>query len=79
MRDESATLDPGRGHLLLGATYLITYTRDRWVALRRDTRQFLSGHTLDELEAAICADYGRQPVAREFDQCRKGDLEIHST
>ena len=47
--------------------YLITYTRDRWVALRRDTRKFLSGHTLDELEAAICADYGRQPVPREFD------------
>ena len=47
--------------------YLITYTRDRWVALRRDTRKFLSGHTLDELEAAIRADYGRRPVPREFD------------
>jgi hypothetical protein len=47
--------------------YLITYTRDRWVALRRDTRKFLSGRTLDELEATIRADYGCQPVPREFD------------
>ena len=47
--------------------YLITYTRDRWVALRRDTRTFLSGHTLNELEAAIRADYGRRPLPREFD------------
>ena len=50
-----------------GDAYLITYTRDRWVALRRDTRKFLSGHALDELEAATCADYGRRPVPREFD------------
>jgi hypothetical protein len=50
-----------------GDAYLITYTRDHWVALRRDTRQFLSGSTLDELEAAIRADYDRQPVPREFD------------
>lgn len=44
-----------------------TTFRHAQVALRRDTRQFLSGHTLDELEAAICADYGRQPVPQEFD------------
>ena len=42
------------------------YSRDA-DTLRRDTRKFLSGHTLDELEAAICADYGRLPVPRELD------------
>lgn len=47
--------------------YLISYTRDRWVALRRDTRQFLTANTLDQLETAIEADYRHHPVPREFD------------
>jgi len=50
-----------------GDAYIICYTRDHWVALRRDTRQFLSGRTVDELETAIRADWDCQPVRREYD------------
>ena len=55
--------------------YLISYTRDRWVALRRDTRYFLAADTPVGLEAdtpvgleqAIISDYSQHPVLREFD------------
>ena len=50
-----------------GDAYLFSYCRDRWVALRRDTRYFISADTLDELEAAIQADYEACPVPRAFD------------
>ena len=36
-----------------GDAYLFCYARNRWVALRRDQRYFLTADTLDELEAAI--------------------------
>ncbi len=50
-----------------GDAYMIHYTRDRWTALRRDTRRFLTADTLDGLETAIRADYRDQPVPRDFD------------
>lgn len=50
-----------------GDAYLFSYCRDRWVALRRDTRYFIAADTLDELEAAIQADYRQLPVPRAFD------------
>jgi len=40
-----------------GDAYLLSYSRDRWVALRRDTRRFLVADTLTGLEHAIRADY----------------------
>ena len=50
-----------------GDAYLFCYTRDRWVALRRDRRYFLTADTLDDLEAAISSDYETSPVPRAFD------------
>jgi hypothetical protein len=50
-----------------GDAYLVSYTCDRWVALRRDTHQFVTADTLDRLEAAMRADYEHQPVPRDFD------------
>ena len=44
-----------------GDAYLIHYARDRWAALRRDTHQFLTAETLDELATAIAADYEACP------------------
>ena len=48
-----------------GDAYLFSYARDQWAALRRDTRRFLTASTLDELAAAIDADYKAAPVPRE--------------
>ena len=36
-----------------GDAYLLSYSRDRWVALRRDARRFLVADTLTGLEHAI--------------------------
>ena len=47
--------------------YLLSYSRDRWVALRRDTRRFLIAGTLTGLEHAIQADYRHNPVSRDCD------------
>ena len=47
--------------------YLISYVRDRWVALRRDTRRFLIADTLTGLEHAIQDDYRHHPVSRDCD------------
>ena len=49
-----------------GDAYIISYARDQWAALRRDTRRFLTAGTLDELAARIDADYAAHPVPREF-------------
>jgi hypothetical protein len=56
-----------------GDAYLISYAKDRWVALRRDTRYFLVADSLAELEKLITADYRRQPVSRDFDPLRDAD------
>lgn len=50
-----------------GDAYLLSYCRDRWVALRRDQRYFLTADTLDGLERAIQSDYREWPVPRECD------------
>ena len=50
-----------------GDAYLLSYSRDRWVALRRDTRRFLVADTLTGLEHAIQADYRHHPVSRDCD------------
>ena len=50
-----------------GDAYLFSYARDRWVALRRDTRRFLTADTVAGLEAAIEADYRDHPVPRACD------------
>ena len=49
-----------------GDAYIISYARDQWAALRRDTRRFLTAETLDELAAKIEADYAAHPVPREL-------------
>ena len=56
-----------------GDAYLISYAKDRWVALRRDTRYFLVADNLAELEKLITADYRRQPVSRDFDPLQDAD------
>ena len=56
-----------------GDAYLISYAKDRWVALRRDTRYFLVADSLAELEKLITADYRRQPVSRDFDPLQDAD------
>ena len=56
-----------------GDAYLISYAKDRWVALRRDTRYFLVADSLAELETLITADYRRQPVSRDFDPLQDAD------
>lgn len=56
-----------------GDAYLISYAKDRWVALRRDTRYFLIADSLAELEKLITADYRRQPVSRDFDPLQDAD------
>ena len=56
-----------------GDAYLLSYARDRWVALRRDRHRFLTAHTLTELETAIEADYRDHPVPRDFDPPGAGD------
>jgi len=47
--------------------YLLSYSRDRWVALRRGTRRFLIAGTLTGLEHAIQDDYRHHPVSRDCD------------
>jgi len=47
-----------------GDAYLLSFTRDRWVALRRDRHRFLTAPTLTGLEKAIEADYRDHPVPR---------------
>jgi len=49
-----------------GDAYLLSYARDRWVALRRDSHRFLTAHTLTGLERAIEADYRDHPAPRHF-------------
>lgn len=56
-----------------GDAYVFSYTRDRWVALRRDKRYFIVADTLDELEAAIRIDYRSDPVPRVCDPPGAGD------
>ena len=50
-----------------GDTYVLSYVRDRWVALRRETHRFLDADTLAGLEHAIEDDYRHHPVSRDFD------------
>jgi hypothetical protein len=50
-----------------GDAYLLSYVRDRWVALRRDRRRFLVADTLTGLERLIQDDYRRHPVSRDCD------------
>jgi hypothetical protein len=50
-----------------GDAYLFCYTRDRWVALRKDNHAFIAADTLDGLEAAIQRDYATHPVPHDFD------------
>lgn len=50
-----------------GDSYLLSSVRDRWVALRRDARYFLVAGSLTELETLITADYGANPVGRDYD------------
>jgi len=50
-----------------GDAYIISYARDQWAALRRDTRRFLTAETLDELATRIEADYAAHPVPRDCD------------
>ena len=50
-----------------GDAYIISYARDQWAALRRDTRRFLTAQTLDELAARIDTDYAAHPVPRGVD------------
>ena len=47
-----------------GDAYLLSFTRDRGVALRRDRHRFLTAPTLTGLEKAIEADYRDHPVPR---------------
>ena len=49
-----------------GDAYIISYARDQWAALRRDTHRFLTAQTLDKLATTIDADYAAHPVPREF-------------
>jgi hypothetical protein len=44
-----------------GDAYLLSYTRDQWVALRRDSQRFVTAGTLAGLEKAIEADYRDNP------------------
>ena len=53
-----------------GDAYLLSYSRDRWVALRRDARRFLIADTLTGLEHAIQDDYRHHPVSRDCDPPR---------
>ena len=50
-----------------GDAYSFSYSRDRWVALRLDTRRFLIADTLTGLEHAIQDDYRHHPVFRACD------------
>jgi hypothetical protein len=56
-----------------GDAYLLSWVRDRWVALRRDARYFLVASTLPELETLITADHRDNPVSRDYDPPGAGD------
>jgi len=60
--DRPATRHPGTLSFHWGDAHLLTCTRDRWVALRRDRHRFLTAHTLTGLKTAIEADYRDHPV-----------------
>ena len=53
--------------------YLLSYSRDRWVALRRDSRRFLIADTLTGLDHAIQNDYRHHPVSRDCDPLGTAD------
>ena len=53
-------------HHTWGDAYLLSYGLDRWIALRRDKRYFLTADTLTGLEKAIMSDYGDNPVPRDY-------------
>ena len=50
-----------------GDAYVLIYARDRWLALRRDSKRFLAADTLAGLGHAIEDDYRQHPVPRDFD------------
>jgi hypothetical protein len=56
-----------------GDAYLLSSVRDRWVALRRDARYFLTANSLAELETLITADYRDNPVPRVYDPPQDAD------
>jgi len=53
--------------------YVLGYSRDRWVALRRDSGRFLVADTLTGLEHAIQRDYRHPPVSRDGDPLGTAD------
>ena len=50
-----------------GDAYLLSHSRDRWVALRRDARRFLIADTVTGLEHEIQDDYRPHPDSRDCD------------
>ena len=56
-----------------GDAYLFGYSHDRWIALRRDKRYFLTAGTLTGLEEAIMSDYNDNLVPRDEDLPQPGD------
>ena len=62
-----------------GDAYLFSYARDRWIALRRDARYFVTAETLAGLEQAIMADYRGNPVSRDYDPLRAAGGWIRAT
>jgi hypothetical protein len=56
-----------------GDAYLFSYGHDRWVALRRDKRCFVTASTLTGLEEAIMSDYNDNLVPRDEDLAQPGD------
>ncbi len=56
-----------------GDAYLFGYGHDRWIALRRDKRYFLTADTLTGLDEAIMSDHGDNPVPRDYDPHQPGD------
>ena len=71
MSDVPPTLESLRYHW--SDAYLFSYGHDRWIALRRDKRYFLTADTLTGLEEAIMSDYGDNPVPRDYDPPQPGD------
>ena len=57
-----------------GDAYLLSYGLDRWIALRRDKRYFLTADTLTGLEKAIMSDYGDSHGPRDYDPLQPGDV-----
>jgi hypothetical protein len=49
-----------------GEAYAITHpARERWLAQRRDGKDWLRASSAEELQRAIAADYAQQPVPRQ--------------